>query len=137
MKQRVLLAEDDEDFRTLLREAIEDRFNVSVVEAGDGRKALEMMSSGEKIDVLVSDFKMPHLSGFELVKRIRENGFQGNVLFITGLDREELVRNGFNLGALDFFRKPVDEGFFEALDNALSMARLKWSIPSRGSTPSP
>jgi CheY-like chemotaxis protein len=128
MQQVVLLVEDDEDLRFVVRTALVARFDVTIVEASDGLQALELIGTGLRPDVLVSDFKMPNMNGFELARQLQKVGFKRPVIFMTGLEPEKLVKEAFGVGGFDFVSKPLGEGFFEAVANALALAKLNWDV---------
>jgi CheY-like chemotaxis protein len=128
MQQVVLVVEDDEDLRFVVQSALVARFAVTVVEASDGVQALELISNGLRPDVLVSDFKMPNMDGFELARQLQKVGFTRPVIFMTGLQPEKLIREAFGLGGFDFVSKPLGESFFEAVGNALALAKLNWDV---------
>jgi CheY-like chemotaxis protein len=128
MQQVVLVVEDDEDLRFVVRTALVALFDVTVVEASDGLQALELIGNGLRPDVLVSDFKMPNMDGFELTRQLKKIGFIRPVIFMTGLQPEKLVKEAFGLGGFDFVSKPLGESFFEAVGNALALAKLNWDV---------
>lgn len=82
----VLVAEDDDAFRnTICRwSAVDDCWDVQAVRTG--RAALE--SVDEDVDVLVADRRMPELSGPELVDRLDETAFDGDVLIVSAYEAD-------------------------------------------------
>jgi len=80
----ILLAEDDESFRTFLAKAL-TRAGHSVVQCGDGEEALTWVESrGADFDLLLADIVMPGVDGIELARRAAELIPGLRVLFITG-----------------------------------------------------
>jgi len=80
----ILLAEDDESFRTFLAKAL-TRAGHSVVQCGDGEEALTWVESrGADFDLLLADIVMPGVDGTELARRAAELIPGLRVLFITG-----------------------------------------------------
>jgi CheY-like chemotaxis protein len=67
---RILIVDDDPSTRFVLRLILE-RQGYEILEASDGVKALEMLSSDPLPDIVTSDLMMPMMSGFELVHRLR------------------------------------------------------------------
>ena len=65
----ILFVEDEDGMAAALRKALE-RAGHSVLAAGDGRAALEIMA-GTKVDLVIADIVMPNLDGLELIKAIR------------------------------------------------------------------
>ena len=58
---------------------------------------------------LLLDIKLPGISGFELLERLRASGVQMPVIIITSQDREGMEERAMRLGATAYLRKPVDE----------------------------
>ncbi|HTZ21869.1 MAG TPA: ATP-binding protein [Opitutaceae bacterium] len=82
---RVLVVEDEEGVRMLLRELLVMRFNCQVDTAGDGAQALGLAGAG-RYDLIVSDIRMPEMSGTEFYRRLREvrPELAGHFVFVTG-----------------------------------------------------
>jgi DNA-binding response OmpR family regulator len=106
---RVLVAEDDQDCRESMEEAV--RFlGFSCATARDGAEAWEMHEAA-RVDVILSDWAMPRMDGFALCQRLRAEGPSRpytHFIFVTGNKDEEHVIDGRNVGANDFIAKPVD-----------------------------
>jgi DNA-binding response OmpR family regulator len=100
---RVLVVEDDEDVRALVRTVLE-RAGMNVIEAADGREGLRKFYE-MKPRLVVLDVRMPELDGWEVLKRIRELS-QVPVLMLT-VDASELDKvRGLRQGADDYVTKP-------------------------------
>ena len=102
---RILLAEDDPVLRDILCESLcEEGFRVSV--ARDGAHALELYQQGGPYDLLLVDEEMPHLTGREVLRRIRADGDRVPAILISGnlhLDDDECAA----LGVGPVLRKPI------------------------------
>lgn len=80
----ILLVDDHEGVRATTRAMLSD-FGHDVITAADGREALKLLDDGEAaIDLLVTDYAMPHISGSELVRRARAKRTQLPAVMITG-----------------------------------------------------
>ncbi len=108
---RVLVVEDEELVRDLTV-AVLERAGYSVIAAGDGDRALELLDESEQgIDVLLSDMVMPGMSGRELARRVSAVEPESQVLLMSGYpdaDADELTAkggDGATLGA-HFLQKP-------------------------------
>jgi len=101
---RVVVA-DDEDNITFLLEATLRHFGFDVRVARDGREALAAVEEFAP-DVVVLDVMMPDLDGFEVVRRMRFDGVQVPVLFLTARDTTEDVVRGLTLGGDAYVTKP-------------------------------
>lgn len=126
MKIKILLAEDERMLAEILSDTLGDR-NFEVILAYDGAKALEIASK-EQFDVIVTDVMMPNLDGFSLVKKLRAQGCNTPVLFLTARSTTDDVVKGFELGGNDYLKKPfaIDELIVRV--KALA-ARGKASVP--------
>jgi CheY-like chemotaxis protein len=103
---RVLVIDDDEDLRLLVRRALL-RGGHLVLEAADGEEGLLILER-ERPDLLLLDLIMPGIDGFEVLRRVRAHEeFRGlPVVVLTAQGDEESVRTGFRLGTTDFLTKP-------------------------------
>ena len=100
-----LLVVDDE-FNILELLATSLRFaGFEVVTAGNGREALEK-AHVENPDLIVLDVMMPGMDGFEVTRRLRENGTTTPVLFLTAKDATEDKVTGLGAGGDDYVTKP-------------------------------
>lgn len=90
-KRRVVLAEDDEDVRTLVTRSLGDEFDVEGF--GNGTACWERLASGDPPDVLLLDVTLPGMEGPELYERVRETDrlSEVSVLFLTGRDESDLT----------------------------------------------
>lgn len=108
-KIRILLAEDEQMLAEILSDTLTDRgFEVAL--AYNGEQALQM-AHADHFDVIVTDVMMPRLDGFSLTRRLRSEGRNVPVLFLTARSATEDVVQGFKVGGNDFLRKPfaIDE----------------------------
>ncbi len=103
----VLVVEDDEPTRMLLRRALE-REGYHVEEAGDGMEALRCVEQFAP-DLILMDAVMPVMDGFTACKKLRAlPGAAGiPVLIVTALDDEKSVNLAFDCGASDYIHKPI------------------------------
>jgi two-component system, OmpR family, response regulator len=101
---RVLVVDDEENITYLLGSALR-HFGFEVRTEGSGRAALEAVRSyGPELVVL--DVMLPDLDGFEVCRRMREEGNQAPVLFLTARDATEDKVRGLTLGGDDYVAKP-------------------------------
>jgi DNA-binding NtrC family response regulator len=105
MGVRVLLVDDEEEFRSLLAERLDNRGFI-VGTAGDGEGALgELEANG--YDVVVLDVVMPGLSGIETLREIKRRTPLTEVIMLTGHATVEAAIEGMKLGAFDYLKKPT------------------------------
>ena len=106
---KILIVEDEKMLAEILSDTLSDR-NFDVHLAYDGLHALEAIKK-EPFDVIVSDVMMPNLDGYSLAKKLRNEGCNTPILFLTALSATEDVVKGFETGGNDFLKKPfaIDE----------------------------
>ena len=105
MKIKVLIVDDDEKLRRLLREYLGD-YGFQVVALADGSSVLEIIRT-ETPDIVILDIMLPEKDGLEILKEIR-TGFSIPVIMLTakGEDADRIV--GLELGADDYLPKPFN-----------------------------
>jgi DNA-binding response OmpR family regulator len=104
-KPQLLVVDDDEDIRALLRLLLE-RAGYDVDDQADGRAALRAFHKGNH-DLVLLDVTMPDLDGWELLERIRDLS-DVPVLMLTARDSESDRVRGLRGGADDYVTKPFD-----------------------------
>ena len=106
---KILIVEDEKMLAEILSDTLSDR-NFDVHLAYDGLHALEVIKK-EPFDVIISDVMMPNLDGYSLAKKLRNEGCNTPILFLTALSATEDVVKGFETGGNDFLKKPfaIDE----------------------------
>jgi two-component system, OmpR family, response regulator len=102
---RVLLVDDEEDFRETLQKRLRNR-KLQVDTAENGYKALELLQTKD-FDVIVLDVKMPGLDGIDTLKEIKIKKPDVEVIMLTGHASVESGIQGMQLGAFDYVMKPV------------------------------
>ena len=112
---RLLVADDERTILDLLCASLRHS-GFEVVAANDGREALSLARAA-KPDVLILDVMMPGFDGFEVVTRLRAEGLDAPVLFLTARDATEDKVKGLNSGADDYVTKPF------SLDEVLARIR--------------
>ena len=124
MKDKTMLLVEDEDFlREILREFFEDR-GYEVVAAGSGEEALEVISN-KKFQIGLFDLKLPGMDGIELARRARENDPDMLVLIMTGYPSEESVRKAAESGVYDYIVKPFH---LEELEKIIEQVMKEWRM---------
>ena len=100
---KILIAEDEKDLRQLLYDQLTGE-GYTVIEAEDGRKALEIFGS-EKPDMAILDIMMPQMDGLSVLSKIRESSEMPVILLTARGDEIDKV-SGLRLGADDYLVKP-------------------------------
>jgi DNA-binding NtrC family response regulator len=102
----ILLVEDRESLRTMLRSTLESE-GFSVEEAGDGKSALDALASGRHLAV-VTDLRLPGASGHDVLRAARAADARIAVIVMTAYGTVEDAVGAMKDGAFDFLAKPVD-----------------------------
>lgn len=103
-RTKILIVDDESRMRKLLRDFLV-RKNFTVLEAGDGEEALEIFYREKDLSLIILDVMMPKLSGFEVLKEIRETS-QVPVIMVTAKGDESDELQGFDLGVDEYIAKP-------------------------------
>lgn len=106
----IVLVEDDDVVRELTAEVLGE-FGYRVYALRDGPSALELLSSGQQVDLLMTDIGLPGMNGRELVEAARRLRPTLPVLFASGYNERELleeVRARDSAAATDSIVKPYD-----------------------------
>jgi DNA-binding NtrC family response regulator len=103
----ILVVDDEEKMQHLLAIML-IRQGYSVDRAGDGRRALEMITS-HPYDMVISDIRMPHLDGMGLLAAIRELHIPCPVVFITAHATVDSAVEAMRKGVADYITKPFEE----------------------------
>jgi CheY-like chemotaxis protein len=119
---RILIVEDQREVSRLLRSALETlEYKLEIVEIPSGEEAI-LDSSKNAVDLLVSDYRLPGMSGIELMKRVRKNHPKAKVVLITGQTDPKVRREVAEAGADAFFIKPVPiADFLDSVERHLGL----------------
>jgi CheY-like chemotaxis protein len=101
----VLVVEDDEAVRLIMTSVL-DELGYRHLEAPDGMKALPILQSGARIDLLVTDVGLPKINGRQLAEMARAARPGLKVLFVTGYAEKAAVRHGFLEPGMAMLMKP-------------------------------
>jgi len=101
---RILVAEDESDIATGLRDNLEFE-GYEVIVAEDGAAALDAALQ-QRPDLILLDIMMPKRDGLEVCKRVREAGFMVPILMLTAKSQEIDIVRGLEVGADDYITKP-------------------------------
>ncbi|MCP4403503.1 MAG: response regulator [bacterium] len=103
-EQVILVVDDEEGLRVGLSKLLEDE-GYAVECAEDGEKALEIVRS-RHIDLMLTDMRMPGMSGIELLKQVRKIREDIGVIILTGYGEIESYIEAMNFGAMEYVSKP-------------------------------
>jgi signal transduction histidine kinase len=117
-KEKVLLVDDEQDIRDVLQIALWDA-GYEVITAEEGRQAIELFRK-EFPPIVITDIKMPGMDGIQLLKLIKADNAETEVIMITGHGDMDLAIRSLKHEATDFITKPIN---VDALEIALRRAR--------------
>ena len=103
----VMVVEDDPHARKLICTVLE-RGGYSALPACDGQEALDLLDC-KHVDLMIVDLMMPRMGGYELVKTLRDAGYDLPILIATAREALEDKCHGLRLGADDYMVKPLSE----------------------------
>ena len=92
---KVMIVDDEEQFRYILKKALERRGGYEVVEAGSGQECLEKLET-ESPDLILMDIMMPGMDGWEVCKRIKESDSIGStkvVMFSVKNNKQDRLKS--------------------------------------------
>jgi two-component system NtrC family response regulator len=122
-KERILVVDDDESLRRVLQVQLEQQ-GYSVTSAASAQQALSALQL-RSYDLVVTDLKMPGLSGIELLKQMRSQYPETTVIILTAFGTVETAVQAMKAGAYDYLTKPVDpEEMSLVVGRALEHLRL-------------
>ena len=124
---RVLVAEDDEGLRSVLERGLRES-GYAVDAVGDGELALRYLDTYE-YEVAILDWRMPKVSGLEVIQRLRRRGSALPILMLTARDTACDRVIGLDEGADDYLVKPFD--FSELLARVRALQRRGEAVQSR------
>jgi Response regulator containing a CheY-like receiver domain and an HD-GYP domain len=127
MKKRILFVDDEPYILSSIRRSImasTAEWELSFAESGE--RALELFAS-ESFDLVVTDAKMPNMTGTDLLKALQEKGYTADVptIMLTGYAEDELRRSAIASGVIEFLNKPIiPEELIQRLRNVIKLKAI-------------
>jgi two-component system KDP operon response regulator KdpE len=124
MSAKILLVEDESDTRLALTVRLEGS-GYTVLHASDGASAVGVASL-ESPDLIVLDLGLPDHDGYTVMERLKSNFATSSipVIVLTGRDPERNQERSYEVGALEFYQKPVPwKWFLASIERALARPR--------------
>lgn len=125
-KVSILIVDDEESIRRILALSLADD-GYDVTTAADGRQALESFRA-HRPDIVITDIKMPGMSGIELLEKIKAEHSDTEVIMITGHGDMQTAIESLKKDAVDFITKPIHD---DVLAIALRRARERITARNR------
>ena len=111
-KKTFLVVEDSTFSRRMMRRLLESYFNCTCVDVSDGQEAVnaikQMMYTGATYDLITIDYQMPNMDGPRAVKAVRDLGYEGVIVGLTGDTSQSSIEEFISHGANVVFTKPLD-----------------------------
>jgi signal transduction histidine kinase len=102
---RVLIVEDEFPLRKLMDKFLQT-LDFDIVCAENGAAAIEILNNN-KFSIVISDIKMPHVDGIDLLRHVKQNYPHTDVIIMTGYSEKYSYNDVVNEGAIDFISKPI------------------------------
>lgn len=120
----ILIADDEPIIREVAREALAAHDHYEAVSAKDGKEALAKVRE-RFFDIVITDLRMPGLTGIELLEKIKEYAPETTVIVMTAHGTVEVAVDAMKKGAFDFLTKPFSVDHLEAVvERALNHRRI-------------
>jgi DNA-binding NtrC family response regulator len=125
MQRRVLIADDSSITREQLRELLAADPGLEVDTVANGQAALDALAD-KNYSLFLTDLKMPHMDGMELIERIQQQRVPVTVIVMTGFGSIDQAVQAIRLGAYDFLTKPIDPDHLRlVIERALSLRKMQ------------
>jgi len=123
IKPSVLIVDDELGAREALEVVLEDDYYVRSVESG--QEALKTIKK-TPVDVVLLDVNMPGMDGLEVLRRIKEEDKEIDVIMVSALDLARKAADAIKLGAYDYITKPFEpEDILSAVERVIGNQRLR------------
>ena len=106
--EKILIVDDEKDIRKLVGIYLK-RQGYQILEAENGKQAIDLVRENSDIDLIIMDIMMPEMSGTESCAVIREFS-SVPVLFLTAKTQEPDKNEAYDIGGDDFLSKPFEQG---------------------------
>ena len=122
--ERILAVDDSPDTLEILRRNLAFR-GFDILTAGGVEEAVRLLNAAP-VALVITDIRMPGTDGFDLIRHVRENFKETEILVITGFPTVEGAVRAMKAGAEEYLAKPfTDEELFGAVDRALDKLRIR------------
>jgi two-component system chemotaxis response regulator CheY len=122
--EMILIVDDNEPMRTVIRHVLENAGYRNIIEADDGSSAFTLVKA-QKVDLIISDWNMLGMTGIELLKKVRQDDEIASTHFLMlTVEALNVSRDiAFAHGVSDFLTKPFTaKGLLEKIDKLLGYA---------------
>jgi len=106
--KKVVIADDSRVIREKIKLILKNSNFEVIGEAADGKQAISICDLLEP-DILTLDFNMPKLDGVKVIEMLREDGYEGKIIMLTGVSDKKLISKALVAGADSYLLKPFDK----------------------------
>ncbi len=134
--QKILIVDDEAYSREAIADTIDwDKYEMNVICASNGKEALKILMA-DTIDVMLTDIRMPEMSGLELLAQVRDLGIDMEVIILSSYNEFDLVRQAMKLGTCDYLFKPtmLQQDIVESVLKAAEKQKEKRQGPDKRET---
>ena len=121
--QQILIVDDSDMNRAMLREILKD--NYSILEAGNGVECLSCVEHmGPSLSLILLDLNMPEMDGFEVLAELSKLGYMDDipVIIISGTDSTADICRAYDLGATDYIHRPFNtQVIYRRVSNTITL----------------
>jgi two-component system chemotaxis response regulator CheY len=112
---KVLLAEDSQSMRMIIKSMLRDMGFTQIAEAGDGNQAIQLIDN-EAWDLILCDWQMPSANGIDALKAARESASNQTSVFIMCTGNSDLtsVKEAIDAQVTDYLAKPISQDSLKA-----------------------
>lgn len=105
MTEKILIVDDDKEFRAELKECLG---GYEIYEAANGGEALDLLGRAHEIDLVILDIKMPGPSGLDILSEIKKRDPEMGIMMLTGYSTKDTAIEALKSKADDYMEKPPD-----------------------------
>ena len=124
---RIMIIEDDEAMRSLLEDFFEEE-GFETDSASNGADALRILSK-DHLDLIVTDIRMPGLTGLDILPRVRRLKPETPIIVMTAYGSEDVRRRSLESGATTYLEKPIHLSKLRTLIHEMISAKEKRISP--------
>jgi len=119
---RALVIDDSRAVRMIIGQILRE-IGMDVIEAANGLEALEQMKRNPEVELLLVDWNMPKMNGFDFIRAVRsERAYDSvRILMVTSESQGEQVNQALNAGANEYLMKPFNKDILVAKLNLLDV----------------
>ncbi|MBS4206976.1 response regulator [Bacillus sp. FJAT-50079] len=118
--KNVLIVDDEQNTRRGIKRTLEGwaEEDVQILSAANGKEALSILEQ-EKVHLLITDIRMPEMSGLELLRMLKNKGMQAVVIIISSYSEFAYAQEAIRLGVVNYLVKPISkQKLIEAVQEA-------------------